>query len=388
MRVALMSWESHHSIHVGGVAAHVSELALALQARGHDVHVFTRLDTGQRQYDCVGGVHYHRCPFDPNVDFAGYVDRMCDSMFARLAEAEAFYDQPFDVVHGHDWMCIRAVIKAKNERHRRTVLTLHSTEYGRCGNTLGNGRSQRIRSLEWEGTYVADRVICVSCALLDEVRWLYQVPAEKDTVIYNGVDVSRFDADVEINRARENLEIEAADPVVLFVGRMAWQKGPDLLVESMPGLVNYYPRARFVFAGDGDMRTGLEARVRSMGLESAARFVGHRSAADLVHLYKAADVVCVPSRNEPFGIVILESWSAAKPVVVTRNGGPAEFVRHGETGLVISDNPDSVGWGLGTALADLDTAHEMGNRGRRVAETRFSWDAIAERTEAVYESVQ
>ncbi|MCC6678381.1 MAG: glycosyltransferase family 4 protein [Phycisphaerales bacterium] len=387
MRIALMSWESLHSIRVGGVAAHVSELADGLYARGHDVHLFTRLDAGQRRYECVNGVHYHRCPFNPDADFGAYVGRMCDSMVARLVEAEAFYDHTFDVVHAHDWMCVRALIKAKNDLGRHAVLTLHSTEYGRCGNTLANGRSERVRSTEWEGAYVADRVICVSCALLDEARWLYQLPAEKASVIYNGVDVHRFDADTDVARVRSGMEIGGQDPVVLFVGRMAWQKGPDLLVESMPGLVHYHPRAKFVFAGDGDMRGQLERRVEGMGLRSAARFVGYRSPAELVGMYKAADVVCVPSRNEPFGIVILESWGAAKPVVVTRNGGPAEFVRHGETGWVVSDNRDSIGWGVGTALRDLDAAGEMGCRGRRTAETKFSWDAIAERTESVYGSL-
>jgi glycosyltransferase involved in cell wall biosynthesis len=193
MRIALMSWESLYSIQVGGVAAHVSELARGLHARGHTVDLFTRLDAGQARYECIEGVHYHRCPFDPNVGFGTYVDRMCDSFVARLAEAEAFYGQPFDVVHAHDWMCVRALTRAKNDLGRRAVLTLHSTEFGRCGNTLPNGRSEQVRSIEWEGAYVADRLICVSGALLDEVRWLYSVPAQKASVIYNGVDVHRFD---------------------------------------------------------------------------------------------------------------------------------------------------------------------------------------------------
>jgi glycosyltransferase involved in cell wall biosynthesis len=107
----------------------------------------------------------------------------------------------------------------------------------------------------------------------------------------------------------------------------------------------------------------------------------------LVGLFRSSDIVCVPSRNEPFGIVILEAWSAKKPVVVTRRGGPAEFVRHGETGLVVSDNQDSIGWGVGTALAHGQDAKQMGQNGRHVAEQRFSWDEIAGRTEEVYASV-
>jgi glycosyltransferase involved in cell wall biosynthesis len=126
------------------------------------------------------------------------------------------------------------------------------------------------------------------------------------------------------------------DPCILFAGRITWQKGPDLLVDAMPRVLAQHPQAKFVFAGEGDMRRGLEQRVGNMGAEKAVRFVGHRKGPELVSLYQSADLVCVPSRNEPFGIVILEAWSARKPVVVTRNGGPAEFVRHADTGLTVS----------------------------------------------------
>ena len=94
--------------------------------------------------------------------------------------------------------------------------------------------------------------------------------------------------------------------------------------------------------------------------------------------------MCVPSRNEPFGIVILESWSAGKPVVCTRNGGPEEFVWHNVNGLKVFANPDSIAWGLGTLFQDFEWARWMGRNGRVAAETAFTWDAIAQQTLAAY----
>lgn len=387
MRIALLSWESRHSIAVGGLAAHVSDLAAALQQRGHDIHVFTRRDANQRRYDCIEGVHYHRCPFEPMRDRFAYVEAMCESFASRLGEAEDFYDCPFDVVHGHDWLSVRALTHAKNKLGRATVLTLHSTEFGRCGNQLCDGDSRRIRDIEWEGTYVAEHVVGVSGALLDEVHWLYSLPVDKTSVIYNGVDVGRFDGDVDVSAVRGSCNVREDDPMILFVGRLAWQKGPDLLMGAMPGLLSYYPSAKFVFVGDGEMRASLESKSRTSGTGSATRFLGHRTGRELVGLFRSSDIVCVPSRNEPFGIVILEAWSAKKPVVVTRRGGPAEFVRHGKTGLVVSDNQDSIGWGVGTALAHRQDVKQMGQNGRQVAEERFSWNEIAGRTEEVYASV-
>jgi|GEM_PF-2418165 len=387
MRIALLSWESKHSIAVGGLAEHVTELASALHGRGHEVHVFTRIGARQSTYDCVEGVHYHRCPAQPHPDFLVENQRMCDSFVWHLAQTESYLNAPFDIVHGHDWLSVRAMVRVKNDHDRHVVMTMHSTEYGRCGNQLWEGPSRRIREIEWEGAYVAECVICVSKSLQKEVQGLYSVPADKMDAIYNGVDVKRFDTKINGGSARRAHTIGARDPFVLFAGRMTWQKGPDLLMEALPDVLEDHPRAKFVFAGDGDLRDGLVHRAAALGVAEATRFVGHRSGRELVNLFKSADVVCVPSRNEPFGIVILEAWSARKPVVTTRNGGPGEFVTHQNTGLTVSDNEKSIGWGVGAVLADKTNGRRMGRNGRREAESRFSWDTVAAATERVYESV-
>ena len=92
---------------------------------------------------------------------------------------------------------------------------------------------------------------------------------------------------------------------MLFSGRTVYQKGPDLLVEAIPHLLRYWPRAKFVFAGDGEMRAQVEQRAWELGVHHATRFLGFRNNGELTELYKACDVVCVPSRIEPFGIVVL-----------------------------------------------------------------------------------
>jgi hypothetical protein len=182
-------------------------------------------------------------------------------------------------------------------------------------------------------------------------------------------------------------DVGAEDPLVLFAGRLSWQKGPDLLVDALPGVLSRHPQAKFVFAGAGHMREQLEQRVGTIGVKPATRFLGHRNGDELVGLFKGADLVCVPSRNEPFGIVILEAWSAGRPVVATRLGGPAEFVRHEDTGLTVGDNVGSIGWGVSRLLANQAEGRRMGRNGRREAETHFSWDTVAAATEKVYRSV-
>lgn len=387
MRIAMLSWESLHSIAVGGLAAHVSNLAAALQRNGHDVHVFTRTGPAQAPCERLDGVHYHRCSFESPPDFMGQIEQMNHALFSRLLSVEGQAQTPFDIVHAHDWLCVRALVRARNELDRASVLTMHSTEYGRSGNQHWDGPSARIRDIEWEGTYVAQRVICVSRALAREVRELYGTPPDKISAIYNGVDVRSFDGCVDAGAVKRQYGIADQAPTVLFAGRMTSQKGPDLLLKAIPRVLHAKRDATVVFAGDGDMRAALEQGARWAGLTSATRFVGHKSGQDLVNLFRSADVVCVPSRNEPFGIVVLEAWSARKAVVATRNGGPGEFVRHEHNGLTVRPEADAIGWGLRVALHDAKHARRLGQNGRREAESRFSWDRIARETVRVYDAV-
>ena len=386
MRIALLAWESMHSISVGGVAFHVTELACALERKGHEVHLFTRLGQhGQPWYECIHGVHYHRCPFSSSSDFVEEINNMCRSFLQSFFSTED-YIGPFDIVHAHDWLASNAGVWIKQARGRKFILTVHSTEYGRCGNNFFGGNSARIINHERHGTYCADKVIAVSQALKGELMWMYNLPDWKASVIYNGIYYRNYDGWIDVAAVRRMYDIGPLDPLVLFVGRMVYQKGPDLLVEAIPHILKFHPNAKFVFVGDGDMRWGIEEKARSMGISQATRCLGYNNGWRLTDLYKAADVVCVPSRNEPFGIVILEAWSAGKPVVASANGGPGEIIWHEVNGLKIYPHPDSVAWGIGTLFADFDYARWMGRNGRIAVETAFSWDIIAEQALHVYRS--
>jgi glycosyltransferase involved in cell wall biosynthesis len=216
------------------------------------------MGAGQLRYDCINGVHYHRCPFEHRSEFLPYVSRMCEAFVARFHAAEEFYGRPFDIVHGHDWLASEALEHIKHQLHRPIVLTIHSTEYGRCGNAFCDGLSRRIRDLEYQATTVADSIICVSKAFAREVEEIYRTPAEKLSVLYNGINLARFDVSVDVPSVRARIGIASDDPLVLFVGRLAWQKGPDLLISAASPLHDYCPDAKLVFVGDGEMRPALE----------------------------------------------------------------------------------------------------------------------------------
>ncbi len=385
MRIALLAWESLHSIAVGGVAQHVTELAAALNRQGHDVHIFTRIAPGQSDYDCIDGVHYYRCPYKGHHEFVDDINNMCRAFVHRMFGVEDSTGRAFDVIHAHDWLTANAMIWAKKGRLRRGIFTVHATEYGRSGNVFHNGRSARVRDQERAGTYWADHVIAVSHTTRREVIWMYEVPDWKISVAYNGVSRHRFDRAVDVAAVRRQYGIGPMDPVVLFCGRLDYQKGPDILLEAFPGVLRNYHNAKLVFAGDGGMRNHLERRAQQTGTAHAVRFLGFRSGEDIVDIFKMSDVVAAPSRNEPFGIVVLEAWCASKPVLVTHNGGPSEYVTHEHNGLRIYDNPNSVSWGVHRLFGDFAYAQWMGANGRQAVDTGFTWDLVAEQTLAAYD---
>lgn len=384
MKVAMFSWETLPGQAVGGVAAHVTELAAALERRGHEMHVFTRPGEGAVGVRRIDGVWYHFCPHALRRNLVEEVQEMCRSFVWHFFQSEDYAGR-YDLVHAHDWLAASALIWIKRGRpDHPAVLTMHSTEYGRCGNNFWPGACQGIRDHEWQATACADRVIAVSQALKEEIRWIYRVPEEKCWMIHNGVSVWKYDGFIDPARVKARYGIGPMDPTVLFTGRLVLQKGADLLLEAVPGLLRYYPDAKFVFAGEGHMRGDLERRAGQLGVARAARFLGHRDGPELADLYKACDSVCVPSRNEPFGLIILEAWSAGKPVVASGIGGPRELIWPEVTGKLIEPTPDSIGWGLGTLFTDFERARWMGANGRRAAEKDFSWDTIARLTEKCY----
>lgn len=277
MKIAMFSWETLHSVAVGGVAAHVTELAAALQRRGHEVHVFTRPGFGSGGVSRIDGVWYHYCAHALNRDFVEEIQEMCRSFVWHFLQTEDFIGH-FDVVHAHDWLAAEAMVCIKQARRdHHAVLTMHSTEYGRCGNHFWPGMPQRIRDHERHGTYCADHVIAVSGALKGELMWMYNLPDWKCRAIHNGVSVHQFDGFIDPGNVKRRHGLGPLDPTVLFSGRLSLQKGPDLLLEAVPGFLRHHANARFVFAGDGHMRGELERRAQQLGVAHATRFLGHQN---------------------------------------------------------------------------------------------------------------
>jgi glycosyltransferase involved in cell wall biosynthesis len=376
----MLSWESLYSIKVGGVAPHVSELSEALARRGHEVHIFTRRGDFE-SYDKINGVHYQRVDVDSSGDMLVQMDRMSNALYDRFGAVQKLFGS-FDVVHGHDWHPVLALTRMKKEYGLPFVLTMHSTEWGRNGNNFGYGISQEISHREWLGCYEASQVVVTTKRMQDELMWIYSLPPGKIHIIPNGIMLGKMRRGLDAGRVKEKYGIHPLAPMVLFCGRMSVQKGPDLLVEAIPRILRNRPDVRFVFMGEGGMRAECERRARELGVADACRFLGYTSSSEKEELINACDLMCVPSRNEPFGVVVLEAWDACKPVVATE---AVSIIRNFEDGLLAYVQPESIAWCINRLLSNPIEMKKLAEAGYSRIDTEFSWDRIATRTEEVYE---
>lgn len=377
LRIGMFAWESLYSIRVGGISPHVSELSEALATKGQEVHLFTR--DHENGEEVIGGVRYHKITFDHSGGIVEQMNRMCEAMYCRFLEVRERFGN-FDILHGHDWHPVNLLCRTKAQFGLPFVLTYHSTEWGRNGNRHGEwDEAREISHREWLGGYEAAEVIATSEILRHEIEHIYSIPDWKVTQIPNGLRMGKIRKKLDSGTVKKRFGINPSVPVVLFTGRMSYQKGPDLLVEAAARVLKKR-RVHFVFIGEGELREACETRVRKLGISKACTFLGYAPDETVIDWFNACELVCVPSRNEPFGIVVLEAWDAKKPVLVT---DAVALVDNFKTGVVVYKNPKSIAWGLNYVLEGL-AKNRTGEKGHALMKSKYNWDSIALNTLKVY----
>lgn len=362
------------------MALAVSELARSLARLGNEVHVFTKIGANQPDYDKIDSVHYHRCFFDTSGDILWHCEKMCSAMVDRFYATEKIVGR-FDIVHVHDWHTINAANHLKQRSGYPFVITYHSTEWGRNGGSFGEWYEFReISGREWYGTYASNRIITVSNTMKNELRWLYGAPDGKIDVIPNGITPEKYEKKIDSGRIKERYGIHPLAPLILFIGRLANQKGPDMLMGAVPSILKHRWDARFIFAGDGGMKGHLEYLSKLFNASHAVKVLGYVSQEEYLDLLNACDIVCIPSRNEPFGLVLLEAWSAKKAVVATDVGGLSENIENFKNGIKVHQTSESIAWGVNYIINDTVGVRRLGEEGYRAVKERFNWDVIAKTT--------
>ncbi|MEY2977049.1 MAG: glycosyltransferase family 4 protein [Prochlorotrichaceae cyanobacterium] len=386
MKILVLAWEFPPRI-VGGIARHVAELYPEMINLGHEIHLLT-IEFGEAPaQEMVEGIHVYRVPVPPNEDFFAWVGQMNLSMGNKGGKLIQEMGD-FDLIHAHDWLVSDAAIALKHLFKIPLIATIHATEYGRC-HGLHNETNFYINDKEKELTHDAWRVIVCTQYMKAEVENILACPGDKIDIVYNGIRPHKKHKDptFDYHSFRKKFA-ENAEKIVYYVGRIAPEKGIEVLLQAAPKVINAFGAGvRFIVIGGGYIQH-LKDLADSMGILDCCQFTGFMPDEDLDRFQTIADCAVFPSLYEPFGIVVLESFAAKVPVVVSDVGGFCEVVQHQNTGIVTAANdPDSLAWGILEVLQNPERSRQWVENAYADLEKRFCWRTLARETEQICQQV-
>ena len=301
---------------------------------------------------------------------------------SALAEEHAY-----DLVHGHDWLVAHASVALSERFEIPYVTTIHATEHGRHQGWVDKSPQSDIHAIERWMAHRADSVITCSHYMRGHVADIYDIDERRITVIPNGIDPRDLRPVDDLNALR----LQFAQPeqkLVLLVGRLVYEKGFQLALDALPGVIEKVAGVRFLVAGSGTHEGELKAQAERLGLSEHGVFLGWIGDDALHSLYRIADLCVVPSLYEPFGLVALEAMASGCPCIVADTGGLREVVPAGErVGLRFNGgDPEHLGVMIERLLVDVEL------RDRLVTEASehvlsFDWSDVAQRTRAIYSDV-
>ncbi|WP_342770710.1 MULTISPECIES: glycosyltransferase family 4 protein [unclassified Methanoculleus] len=360
---------------VGGIAAHVYELARALRSLGNDVTIVTFRDTlSAPREETIDGLHLVRI----------YLPRNTVALYPLFAIFEYFTVRrikkvkKIDLLHSHYVFPDGFV-----SRLQSGVLGVATEHTSGFLDRLDQGK------LLWLYRWVyarMDRIITPSDELAEAVRSL-GIPADKITFISNGVDTEKFSPNVPPKNLRQQYALAPETKIVLCPRRLEPKNGVRYLIEAVPAILQQCPDTRFFVVGGSypDQLTLLREKVRELRVQDMIYFIGSVPNAEMPSWYTAADVVVLPSLKEATSIAGLEAMACGKPLVGTNVGGIPYLIDDGVTGLLVEPrNTSGLADALVRVLTDDVIQNKMGNLARKKAVGQFSWLQIAMAVQNLY----
>jgi starch synthase len=385
MRAAIVTREWPPEVY-GGAGVHVSELVRSLKLLT-DVDVY-----------CMGA---------ERTDARAFVLKSAEGLNPALSVIEtdveiaaAISSNTYDVVHSHTWYANLAGHLAAQAAGIPHVITAHSLEPRRPWKAEQLGGGYRISSwIEAETYRAADAIIAVSAGMRDDVLDCYPfVDPARVHVVHNGIDTDVFTPTENFELLKHH-GIDPERPYVLFVGRITRQKG---LIHLLRAASNLPVGVQLVLAASspdekhiGDEVEAAVATLKQTRPDDVTWIRDMVTKEDLIVLLSHAAVFACPSIYEPLGIVNLEAMACGTPVVASAVGGIPEVVVDGVTGVLVDYDADDIASfeanlaaALNEVLDDPTRCASMGKAGRERAREKFGWEAIAQRTVEIYESIK
>lgn len=291
--------------------------------------------------------------------------------FARSAASVAD-EIDFDLIHAHDWMTSLAAMEIKKRTGKPFILHLHSLAYDRAG--PGAGAGGWIYEIEKNAINEADLIVAVSRYTREICIKHYDALPGKVVTIHNCI------SPVSVFRSQKPFQ----EKLVLFLGRMTGQKGPEHFLKIAARVMRETTKVRFVMAGSGDQLKSLMAQSTHLGIENHIHFTGFLERKNVHRLLSMTDVFCMPSVSEPFGLSALEAAQFGIPGVISRQSGVIEVLPHART----ADSWDTSL--MAKHIIDLitnDELHQQASRAAQKDQKNISWDQAATRLTGQYRRV-
>ncbi|MBI4243341.1 MAG: glycosyltransferase family 4 protein [Planctomycetes bacterium] len=289
--------------------------------------------------------------------------------------ASIFAKIPHDVIHIHDWLTVMAGIKAKQISGRPLVYHVHSLEFDRSGENM----NREIYNIEKLGMELADKIIPVSYYTKELIIKYYGIHPDKIEAVHNAVKKEEVAPSCE-----SSVSELKRDKIVLFLGRITFQKGPDYFVEAAAKVLQKRKNVRFVMAGSGDMAPRMIERVAQLKIGRYFHFTGFLRGSDVEKIYAQSDVYVMPSVSEPFGISPLEAMRYNVPVIISNQSGVAEILKHALT--VDFWDIDDIANKIIALLDHNALRNEMVTRASEELKN-FQWDKAAEKVADIYNEI-
>lgn len=347
-------------IELGGVTSHILLLARGLLEHGHQVEVATTGGDALHLLEQMG-VPVFMSPLYPStaLNLVRSVMRLVHLVRANRV----------DILHSHHRFT--AIVGRLVSRLTSVPLVATIHEFKDDWHLLAS-------------LWMGDMTITPSEALKHHLVSFYAGKGEDIVVVPNAVDLGEVPDAAQCAAVREALIPDPDALTVGCIGRLSPEKGVRYFVQSIPLIIKFAPKVRFLVVGDGPEQQALTRLTYDLGLRPSQILLGPRT--DIPEIMQLLDVVVIPSVSESFSLVALEAMRAARPVVATSVGGLPEVVRHGETGrLVPPESPRALAQTICDLLADSAQRRRLGERGRQIVLEEYAASLMVDRTIEVYQ---
>ncbi len=293
--------------------------------------------------------------------------------FAEFVAKIASKLKSIEIIHAHDWMTFPAALYAKHLTNLPIILHVHATEFDRSG----ENPNSYVYNLEKYAFEKADAIITVSNYTKNIIIEKYGIDPDKIFPVYNAIDFHFKNI--------KTIKKPIQQKIVLFVGRITFQKGPDYFVRAARKVIEKIKNVKFLMVGTGDMYHRMIEMAADLGIGKYFHYTGFIEREKITEIFHMSDVYVLPSVSEPFGLTVLEAIKAGVPVIVSNQSGVSELIQNAIK--VNFWDVDDIANHIIQILEDENYKNELKQRLNEEKIHQITWYDSAQKIEEIYNYV-